>query len=244
MNAIILCGGSQGHGLASKEEIKDLISEQKFQTKANFSLGKETIIQRMVRLLHEQNITDITVAYTYDKPIVSGVSFRRVEYRGGTLSTILQCQDLIKETMIILGDAVFSRKALEEILRQSFDGILIVLNYIYLIKPSGAKYLRLFFDEAGGWIKSGILGLSHHYLHWVCLQYPLLYARLRIFVCRNFICDCDTPEEARRAGIIIWDYLDRGKDPPELNGWQERFTGLNLGPPYPSDRGWILEVGK
>ena len=127
--------------MAYKEEIKDPLRFE-FQSKANFSLGKETVIQRMVRLLHEQNITDITVAYTYDKQIISGVSFRRVEYRYGSLSTILQCLDLIDETMIILGDAVFSRMALEEVLRQRFDGILIALDWMTLTKPTGAKYLR------------------------------------------------------------------------------------------------------
>lgn len=106
MNAIILCGGSQGHGMTLKEEIEDRYhpciseipwrfedhghQEREFRTKADFSLGKETILQRTVRLLHEQNITDITVAWTYAKPVISGVSFRKVEYRGGAVSTILQ----------------------------------------------------------------------------------------------------------------------------------------------------------
>jgi len=259
MNAVILCGGSQEHGLTLKEEIEDRyhpsISEipwrfedhghqvQKFQTKANFSLGKETIIQRTVRLLREQNITDITVAYTYDKPDVSGVSFRKVEYRGGAVSTILQCQDLIEETIIILGDAVFSRKALEEILRQSFEGILIALSYMILTKPAGAKHLRKFFDLAKEKIMEEKLGLDQHYLHWICLRYPFFYAHSRIFIGRHFIMDCDNRKDARRASIIISDYLDKGEMAPKLNGWQDRFVGMNLGP-YPDDRGWIIEVAR
>jgi hypothetical protein len=259
MNAIILCGGSQGHGLTLKEEIEDRYhpsiseipwrfeehghQEREFKTKADFSLGKETIIQRTVRLLQEQNITDITVAWTYAKPVVSGVSFRKVEYRGGAVSTILQCQDLIEETIIVLGDAVFSREALEEILRQSFNGILIALSYMILTKPAGAKRLKQFFDRAKEKIMGEKLGYDQHYLHWICLRYPFFYTYSRMFIGRHFIMDCDTPKDARHASIIISDYLDKGEAAPEINGWQKRFVGMNLGP-YPDDKGWIIEVAR
>jgi hypothetical protein len=190
-------------------------------------------------MLREAGITDITVAYTYEKPEVNSVDLRQVKYRKGAFSTIYQCRDLIDETLIIYGDSVFSEATLKDVLRQDFDEILIVMNHMILTKPQGATLLQVFFDEYGAKIMSEQLGSSQHFLFAPFIRYPIFQSHFRLFVSRYFITDCD--HEGKRALIIgiIKNHMDKGKEPDWLGGWQERLHGLNLG-----RRSWILELGK
>ena len=243
MNAIILCGGSRvGEGLrrGGSESLEAVEKQRKtFRTKGTYNVGHETIIQRATRMLHENGITDITVAYTYEKPEVEGTSFRQVKYRKGAFSTIYQCRDLIDETLIIYGDSVFSEATLKDVLRQNFDEILIVMNHMILTNPKGATILQNFFDEYGERIMAEELGSSQHFLFAPFMLYPIFRNHFRLFVSRYFITDCD--HEGKRALIIdiIKNHLDKGKEPDWLGGWQKRLHGLNLG-----RRSWILELGE
>lgn len=89
--------------------------------KPNIQLGPkgETIIHRHVRLLKGEKINDILVAFSdYDQPLQSGADQRHVTYRNGVLNTILQMSvHFTEDTLILLGDLVFKRDTLREILR-------------------------------------------------------------------------------------------------------------------------------
>lgn len=149
MNVIICCGGR----LQKEHELAKFTTQ-----KANLLLVTgETIIQRAVRILKGEGITDILVPYTGMKPKVKGVTFRKVIPKYLLQATVYQCRDKINNTLLIEGDVVFERRSLKEILAIKFDEFLYIKSYMFLVKPKGnIKLQQLYKKDAkryqiGGW---------------------------------------------------------------------------------------------
>jgi len=190
-----------------------------------FSLGDETILERMIRLLHDEGLDEITVAYTLEKPKAEGVNYRKVVYHPPLLSTLVQCKDLISNTLIMLGDIVFSKKILHEVLLQQFEHFLYVVNYMFLVKPTGAIKLENFFDKYGKRIMERERLPSGHgdpgndfYCIWL-LDKPLK-ANVKMFIPRFFIRDVDDEAELKISKQYVNEYLSKEREPPYRNYFQ------------------------
>ncbi|MBA7489846.1 hypothetical protein ES702_00380 [subsurface metagenome] len=206
-------------------------------SKCNIKLLKETIGQRMVRMFKEQGLTDITVAYSFDKPKIEGVSFRKVEYVRGRLSTVYQCRDLISDTLIASGDLVFSEQALKEILEQEYDEILWAMEMMVLVKPKGAELLKSYFKENTWEFK-----FSTHWHKFECRHFFVtLFHReeyfkghVKFFVGSHFAGDVDHPGRLKKFRDLV-KLMNKGNEPKWRNGYQK---GLGIIKSFPPVKMW------
>lgn len=198
MNVLICCGGKLGT-YGAEFEHKEGITQ-----KSDLSLGPETVIERMVRLLKKKGLIDITVAYTDEKPKITGVKFRKVIYKPLLQSTVYQCRDLINNTMIIEGDTVWELGFLNNIIFQDFEDCMYILLNIFMINPSGAKKMHQMYKklrtkfEKGGWSKGphGTKGGAGH--RFGDLELPLtteFNCKVKRYFSRYRVGDIDRPKD-------------------------------------------------
>lgn len=99
-------------------------------TKCLLRLNGETVLGRQLRLLRKHGLTDITVTVPtgFPQEQFKDVKFRVFNTPIGSRETwsIIRVEDLIDETMLLLGDVVFDEEVLVEILNEPFKDIMFV----------------------------------------------------------------------------------------------------------------------
>jgi len=143
MKVLILCAGlllPRGRTLFKERNL----------IKALWNVGGERLIDRQIRLLRNEGITDITIIYSErTKNIVNqvkGVKFFKIEKGKNRYDDMFRTRQLFeKGTMILLGDIFFTREKLQEILSIPVRDILWI--YVLRKKPNyPTKY-----QVIGGW---------------------------------------------------------------------------------------------
>lgn len=106
MKAFILCAGAGARWGNYLGVPKQLIP-----------LENETVLERTVRLLHEQNLTDIVIVATTAKFAVHRCQLYPPDKARWTVETLLSTRQLWAETnIILLGDVFYSKQAIHNIL--------------------------------------------------------------------------------------------------------------------------------
>jgi len=198
INILICSGGKLGTSGVEFEHSEGVTQ------KSDLSLGAETVIERMVRLLKKKGLTNITVAYTNEKPKVKGTTFRKVIYKPLLQSTVYQCRDLINNTIIIEGDTVWEEGFLDDILSQDFEDCMYVLLNLFIVKPSGTRKMQQMYIklkskfEKGGWSKGphGTKGGAGH--RFADIELPLtteFNCKVKRYFSKYRIGDVDKPQD-------------------------------------------------
>lgn len=156
-NAVILCAG-RGTRYAGRgnEEPKCLLD-----------LGKESILERQVRLLRVNKIDDITVVvsshpklshlrdkiisesiYLGIKVFILDINTPLNQYPDNVFSFI-NSKHLYNDTIVILGDTIFSDTVFKQVLNEPFRDVMFVRNnigrkeiFMVLLHECGLKYLN------------------------------------------------------------------------------------------------------
>lgn len=85
-------------------------------------VGGEPMLTRTVRLLEEAGTENITVVgFPHYKPCIRSAQLKTLAVPGWTLSGVLQSYEAHPRTIYLLGDVLFSRKAVEDILNCDKD---------------------------------------------------------------------------------------------------------------------------
>jgi len=184
-------------------------------TKGLVQLNGENILQRQIRLLKKNGLTDITVLVPPHFPTENyNVKFKVYDVPDDTEETwtLNQCLDVINETFVLLGDVVFTENTLKEILNAKFENVLFIVGERYVsrwkrenanekLKPVEYKY-----DESYGFltknngdktIKKIISNMKvysrRHGLSWIRNRYSL-----KQFYPNGFIMDLDKVEQLKK----------------------------------------------
>lgn len=219
MNVLILAAG-EGQRLAREIHAPNL----KF-SKPLLLINGETIIERQIRILKTLGLNNITVVLSSNssykrltKEIEDHLKSKEVKFFyiehpfDGTEKcwTLFNCKDLFGETLILLGDVIFTEETLMEILNKSFEDILFIGNlhgptewskrkeiWAILIKVNGAEILRKVpnpmivketREKEWYWEKSKFWSLFYH-----------LGEKIKIYCPSNFIIDVDYLDDLKMA---------------------------------------------
>lgn len=206
INVVFLCAGrgtrfdtSEGQGLP----------------KCLQEVNGEPIINRAIRLLRKKGITDFTVA-------VSGHRAQRIqteaiqnnfkdtdvkifvvempEKKGQfpeDVYTFVKCSHLFSDTLIFMGDVVFSEEALDEILNEPFDDLMIIRERVGLMGENYA--IRI--NEKGIKEKLPLIrpptGLWKHFKIYEVIRLLGDVLKPKYFVPKNYITDMDSRENLK-----------------------------------------------
>ena len=107
MNVVIFAAGRG-------ERYKETTRQINILTKCLIKLNGETVLERQIRLLKKNGLTDITVVVPLNFPQEKyNVKYRIIDVPSSETSvtwTMQHCLDLIHDTFILCGDVVFNRK--------------------------------------------------------------------------------------------------------------------------------------
>jgi len=130
MNVIVLVAGK---GTRFNDSAPD---EYKILTKCLLRLNGETILDRQIRLLYKEGLTDITLVVSPEFPQQNYKAKYLVDvlphYSTSATWSLKKCVNLFREngTLIMMGDVVFTEETLKEVLSIPYNNLMFVISKV------------------------------------------------------------------------------------------------------------------